>query len=470
MNVRSLRFRLAVWYFCTVAAIFALAATGYWFAIRSGLNTARDEGLKYRLIGLRAYLEGEGDGERAQQVESRLKDIYHFGELYEVFDDNGVVIAQSYRLSLHKVPPQPPLDLGPDIRFENSGPSDFPLRIAWQKVPIAGRTFILGAADPQAKYEGVLTGFRSVLLMSTAVILLVATLGGLWLGRRALAPVARITEDARAITDSNLSARLAVPDSRDELQQLSETLNEMLERIEQSFKRTKQFTADASHELRAPMTLIYTAAQYALRRPRRREELVESLQKIEHESRRTASLIDDLLLLARGDAGWERAELDVLDARTLVREAADQARAMGEPKGVRVAIDLDMQELPIRGSEMKLRRLLLILVDNAVKYTPDGGTVTVGARTDDASVTISVADTGVGISPDDLPHIFERFWRADKVRSRETSGAGLGLPIARQIAEQHGARLEVRSEPGRGTVFTVQMARAAVSEPVTTVA
>jgi len=468
VNVRSLRFRLALWYFCSVTAIFVLAATGYWFAIRSGLNTARDEGLRYRLIGLRAYLEGNGDHD--PQLESRLRDIYHFGELYEVFDDNGAVIAQSYRLSLHKVPPQPPLDLGSEIRFDSSGPSDFPFRIAWQKVPIAGRTYILAAADPQAKYEGVLTKFRSVLLLSTAVILIVATLCGVWLGRRALAPVARITEDARAITESNLSARLAVPDSRDELQQLSETLNEMLERIEQSFKRTKQFTADASHELRAPLTLIYTAAQYALRRPRTRDELVDSLNKIQAESRRTSALIDELLLLARGDAGQEATEFEHIDARALVRDAADQAREMGGTKGIHVTLELDLEELPVRGSEVKLRRLLLILVDNAIKYTAPGGTVTLGANADDSTVTLSVADTGVGISAVDLPHIFERFWRADKVRSREVNGAGLGLPIARQISEQHGARLDVRSEPGRGSVFTVSMVRSAIRDRVTTVA
>ena len=468
MNVRSLRFRLALWYFCSVTAIFVLAATGYWFAIRSGLNTARDEGLRYRLIGLRAYLEGNGDND--PQVEARLRDIYHFGELYEVFDDNGAVIAQSYRLSLHKVPPQPPPALGSDIRFESSGPSDFPFRIAWQKVPIGGRTYILAAADPQGKYEGVLTKFRSVLLLSTAVILLVATLCGVWLGRRALAPVARITEDARTITETNLSARLAVPDSHDELQQLSETLNEMLERIEQSFKRTRQFTADASHELRAPLTLIYTAAQYALRRPRTRDELVDSLKKIQAESRRTAALIDELLLLARGDAGREPAEFEPLDARALVRDAAEQAREMGGTKGIHVNLEFGLEELPVRGSGVKLRRLLLILVDNAIKYTAAGGTVTLGAKADDSTVTISVADTGVGISADDLAHIFERFWRADKVRSREVNGAGLGLPIARQIAEQHGARLDVRSEPGRGSVFTVSILRAAVADRVTTVA
>ncbi|MBI2186897.1 MAG: HAMP domain-containing protein, partial [Acidobacteria bacterium] len=309
MNVRSLRFRLAVWYFCTVAAIFALAATGYWFAIRSGLNSAADRHLTYRLIGLGHYLEAI-DVHSDQQVASRLREISRIGELYQVFDDTGRLIAQSDRLARLGMPPQPPSRLGAEFQFEDGGPSEFPLRIAWQKVTIAGRTFIVGAADPQEKYGGVLTGFTSVLLLSAPLILLVATLCGLWLGRRALAPVARITEDARAITESNLSARLAVPDSRDEQQQLSETLNQMLARIEQSFLRTKQFTADASHELRAPMTLIYTGAQYALRRPRTREELVDILQKILRESRRTAALIDDLLLLARGDAGRDTAELE----------------------------------------------------------------------------------------------------------------------------------------------------------------
>ena len=466
MNVRSLRFRLAVWYFCTVAAIFLLAATGYWFAIRSGLNTALDTHLRYRLIGLGRYLEGI-DTQQDQEVASRLREISRIGELYQAFDERGVLIAQSDRLSRPGMSPLPPPDLGAEIRFENSGPSDFPLRVAWQKVAIGGRTFILGTTDPQVKYQGVLTRFTSVLLLSAPLILLVAILCGVWLGRRALAPVARITEDARTITEISLSARLAVPDSHDELQQLSETLNEMLERIEQSFRRTKQFTADASHELRAPMTLIHTAAEYALRRPRRREELVDSLQKILRESRRTAALIDDLLLLARGDAGRDTTQLEVLDARALVRGAAEQATAMGAPKGVDVQLELDSEELPILGSDAKLRRLLLILVDNAIKYTPGAGRITLSASANGSDVIISVADTGVGISADDVPHIFERFWRADKVRSREVSGVGLGLPIARQIAEQHGASLDVRSEPGRGSLFTVRMPRAVASEQAT---
>jgi heavy metal sensor kinase len=458
VNLRSLRFRVAVWYFCTVTAIFLLAATGYWFAIRSGLNTALDTHLRYRLIGLEHYLSGV-DTRDDRQVASRLREISQIGELYLVFDDRGVLIAQSDRLSSPGRTPQPPAGLGEDFEFENSGPDEFPLRVAWQKASIGGRTFIVGTADPQAKYESVLTGFTSVLLGSAPLILLVATVCGLWLGRRALAPVARITDDARAISESNLSARLAIPDSRDELQQLSETLNDMLGRIEQSFMRTKQFTADASHELRAPMTLIYTAAQYALRRPRRREELVETLETILRESRRTAALIDELLLLARGDSERESSVGETVDARALVREAAAQATAMGAGKNVRVHAELQSDALLVHGDEVKLRRLLLILVDNAVKFTPDGGRVTLTALADGDVVTISVADTGAGISAEDLPHIFERFWRADKVRSRDVSGAGLGLPIARQIAEQHGARLDVQSELGRGSCFTLQIPR-----------
>jgi signal transduction histidine kinase len=267
LNVRSLKFRLAVWYFGTVAAICALAATGYWLAIRSEPNHALDQGLRYRLMGLREFLQDVEPG-GTREIASKLNQISQLGELHQVFDANGALIAQSRGLARHRVPQRPPGGLGFEIRYANGGTADLPLRLAWQKVRIGSHTLILGVADPQRKFEGVLRAFTSVLLLSMPVILAVATACGLWLGRRALAPVARITDDARAITETNLSARLAVGDSRDELQQLSETLNDMLERIEQSFTRTRQLTSDASHELRAPMTLIYTAAdEGADRRP-----------------------------------------------------------------------------------------------------------------------------------------------------------------------------------------------------------
>jgi len=459
LKPRSLRFRLVIWYFCTVMAIFSLAAGGYWLTIETALNHALDQGLRYRLIGLHHFLENIVPGGN-QAIAAKLKENSELGELYQVFDASGALIGQSFGLERHRVPASPPPDLGFEIRYLTGGTDDFQLRLAWQKVTIEGQALILAVADPQRKYEGVLKAFSSVLLLSIPFILALAAVCGLWLGRRALTPVARITEDARAITESNLSARLAVPDSNDELQHLSQTLNEMLDRIEQSFTRTKQFTADASHELRAPMTLIYTAAQFSLRRQRSREELVDSMQKILRESKRTTALVDDLLLLARGDADRETVELVPMDAAPLLRDLAEQATAMAVEKNIRVSLQLDSEALPIRANEVRLSRLLLILVDNALKYTPANGSVTIEGRLDATEVVISVVDTGTGIAPEDVPHIFERFWRVDKVRSREAGGTGLGLSIARQIADQHSARLTVESELGRGSVFTVRLPKA----------
>lgn len=456
LNVRSLKFRLALWYFCTVAAICALAATGYWFAMRAQLDHALDQGLRYHLIGLVRFLESVEPADQ-DEIAFRLQEVSPLNELYQVYVGAGTLVAQSDGLARHAVTEAPPRNLGFEIRYTSGGPKDFPVRLAWQRVRVGAHEYVLGVAEPQRKFEGVLTAFTTVLLSSMPLILVAATACGVWLGRRALAPVARIAEDARAITESNLSARLAVPESQDELQQLSETLNDMLARIERSFTRTRQFTADASHELRAPMTLIHTAAQHSLRRERSHDELVESLRKILRASQRTKALIDDLLLLARGDAGREPTALEAMDAAPLLREAADQAAAMAAAKAIAVDLELGGEALRVQANDAQLRRLLLILVDNAMKYTPAGGRITIGGRTDAHGVALSVADTGTGIAPEDVTHVFERFWRADKVRSRDAGGAGLGLSIARQIADLHGARLDVRSELGKGSVFTLRM-------------
>jgi heavy metal sensor kinase len=351
----------------------------------------------------------------------------------------------------------PPPGLGLDVRYTSGGTPGFPLRLAWQRVTIGSHTLALGVAEPQRKFAGVLGAFTRVLLLSMPAVLALAIICGVWLGRRALAPVARITDQARSISERSLSARLAVPDSRDELQTLSETLNDMLARIEQSFLRTKQFTADASHELRAPLTLIHTAAQHALRRERSPDDLSEGMRKILREAQRTTTLIDDLLLLARGDAGHETAALQAMDAAPLLRDTADHAAVLGASKGIDVRLEMMAESLRVNADEAQLRRLLLILVDNALKYTPSGGRVTIAASGGPTAVTISVADTGPGIADVDLPHVFERFWRADQVRSRESGGAGLGLSIARQIAERHGAILDAHSEVGQGSVFMLRM-------------
>jgi heavy metal sensor kinase len=338
--------------------------------------------------------------------------------------------------------------------------------MATQRIYVGGQPLIIEVADPQRKFQGVLNEFYTVLYIALPMAMVIAAVGGYWLSRRALSPVDQIIDEACAISPTNLTARLSVPPSGDELQRLSETLNQMLARVEQSLLQMRQFTADASHELRAPMTLIYTAAEFALRRERNPNELKASLQKILREAKRCTELINQLLWLARADAGTSRIELVSTDMTALVEHVVSEVKMLASGKEISVLIELS--ECPIRAEvdEPSFRRMLLILLDNAIKYTSQGGKITISAMEDAGQLVIAIADTGTGIPADELPFVFDRFWRADKVRSRDASGSGLGLAIAREIAESHNAELKVESSVGHGSTFTVRL-RCSAGQPST---
>jgi signal transduction histidine kinase len=271
-----------------------------------------------------------------------------------------------------------------------------------------------------------------------------------------LNPVDRITTAAESISISNLSDRLEVPNTSDELQRLSETLNRMLSRLNSAVQRISQFTEDASHELRAPISLIRTTAELAVHHQRTNDEYHEDMVQILGESERTSKLIDSLLLLARADAGGAELQHELTDVSTSVRGALDQARTLAAEKRIELAAEFD-DPVVVRGDGEALRRLSFILIDNAIKYSAQGGRVQVGLGAVDGQAVISVSDSGIGISESDLPHVFDRFWRADKVRSRGTGGAGLGLSIARWIVEQHQGSIQVQSTPGQGSNFRVMI-------------
>ncbi len=408
------------------------------------LNHALDQSLRYRLIGLRGFMD-ENSRVGLHQLTVRLRGLDHLGELFQVFGPHGELMAQSDGLARHHVSTQAPPDPGAGILFRNAGPPWFPVRMATQRIYVDGQTLTIEVADPQRKFQGVLNEFYSVLSVAVPIALVIAALGGYWLSRRALTPVDRIIEEARAINPTNLAARLSVPASGDELQRLSETLNQMLGRVEQSFLQVRQFTADASHELRAPMTLIYTAAQFALRRDRSRDELKESLRKILREAKRCTELIHQLLWLARSEGGSSRVELVSTDVAALVNDVVNEVMVLAADKGLNVSSSSPGTPVRALVDEVSFRSMLVILLDNAIKYTPTGGSIVVRVMEDASEVAIAVADTGTGIPADNLPLIFDRFWRADKVRSRDAGGTGLGLAIAREIAEQHDAKLTVES-------------------------
>ena len=239
----------------------------------------------------------------------------------------------------------------------------------------------------------------------------------------------------------------------------------MLSRLNTSVQRISQFTADASHELRAPVSLIRTTAELAVQHKRTNDQYHEDMVQILGEAERTSKLIDSLLLLARADAGGTELQLEITDLSMTVRQALDQARTLGAEKNIELAAELD-GPVVVRADGEALRRLSFILIDNAIKYSPEHGRVQVRLKAVDRKAVITVADSGIGISESDLPHIFDRFWRADRVRSRGMGGAGLGLAIAHWIVDQHHGSIEVQSRSGQGSTFAVKIPLSSVGTKI----
>jgi signal transduction histidine kinase len=299
-----------------------------------------------------------------------------------------------------------------------------------------------------------LDGFRKLALWLIPFMVLAAAAGGYWLSRRAMAPVGRIIEDARSISAQSLSRRLVVPEARDEVRLLSLTLNELIERLESAFRRIAQFTSDASHELRAPVALIRGTAEGALMESRESEVYRDALADILVESERTTKLIEDLMTLARADAESPPFIMLPTNLEEPLENACGYGRKLAANKHIRFRVAVSRGTPAVLGASSALQRLFLILIDNAVKYTPTRGSVEVELAATDSVAVVTVGDTGIGIAADDLKHIFERFYRADKARQRDSGGAGLGLSIARWVADVHGAVIDVESTPGRGIALS----------------
>ncbi len=322
---------------------------------------------------------------------------------------------------------------------------------------IDGRRYVVQTGVREGDVLETLTLFRRYLILFAPFLLLAASAGGYWLSRRALAPVDALVRTAQNITGANLSSRLERLETGDELQRLSDTLNEMLSRIESAFLKVSQFTADASHELRTPIALIRTEAEIALRKSRGEEEYREALWHVLSEAERTSILIESLLALARADAGRESLNLQPVDLRKITQDAVQDWGPRVLARNLTFAENITEVPLVVVGDANSLSRLLNILFDNAVKYTPPPGTIELTLKNKDRRAVITIRDTGIGIRQEDLHKVFERFYRADKARSRELGGSGLGLAIAKWIVEQHRGYVTVESSPTKGSTFIVDL-------------
>jgi len=326
----------------------------------------------------------------------------------------------------------------------------FNTRIIYEKKP-----YDAVLAVPLTDVRVMMRDFRNLLLLMIPLVLSIASFGGYWISRRALAPVDEITRVAKSITVQNLSRRLEVPDTSDELQRMSEAWNDVLHRLDTAVQRIRQFTADASHELRTPVALIRATAELALTQEREPRYYRASLSTIESEATRMTDLTESLLALARTDSNSVDMPLAPADLNRIVDEVAGLNRPAAEMRGISLKADLAGGPAVALANEAGIRRLLFILLDNAFKHTPAGGRVTLSTTVSDQTVTISVCDSGEGIAPEDLPRFFERFYRAD--RSRSSNGAGLGLSIAQMIADLHGSKIEAESKLGGGSCFRLSL-------------
>ena len=464
MKRLSIGIRLTLWYL----AIFALGelvfGAGMWFILRQNLYDMVDDDLESQVDDLKSFLQSQKKDASIAKLREEVNETYsieHSGNYLAVYVENGELIYRSTFLEAH---PQMllPADQVKQARSHNQKLGRQHFRFIYETLAANGHVFTVEMGLPSDDAVETLHLFRFYLLMFAPLLLLIAAAVGYWMSRRALSPVDALVRTAREVSGTNLNSRLQKLETGDELQRLSDTLNEMLERIEKAFLRVTQFTADASHELRTPVSLIRTEAELALRRSRGEAEYKESLRHILLEAERTTVLIEQLLALARADSGRETLHMQAVDLHQTLRGIVDSWQQVAIIRDLQFSANVDEDDALVLGDETMLRRLIDILLDNAFQYTPSPGTVFLSLKQREDTIAIAVQDSGVGIAKEEQGKIFERFYRVDQARSRGRGGTGLGLAIAHWIVTQHHGSIRVESLPGQGATFRVELPKIAL--------
>ena len=444
---KSIRTRLTIWYLAVIVVLLLVFSGVAYFILDYNLYQNLDNYLQTRSNELKATLATElGPTVIAPQT----------NELILSFDSNGNLL-QEFGPSLD------PAGINGLVEQALSGQNAFLTTVTANKerVKLYATSFrlpfnnqiVLVVGQLTTGITGVLETFRYVLLIAIVSVIVLAGIGGLFLASRVLKPVEQITRTAQKIEESDLSQRIVVKND-DELGRLATTINEMIGRLEEAFNRQRQFTADASHELRTPLAIMQAEATLALSKERTEADYRKSLETISQESTYMSSVIGKLLFLARSDAGKEQLNFEDVNLKDLITGLSTNIEALAADKGIKFTVDAK-ENLIVNGDKVKLRQLFINILENAVRYTPADGNISVSLVRKDDSALATISDTGIGIPPEHLPHIFERFYRVDKARSRADGGVGLGMAIAKYIADSHGGKIEVESRLGTGTTFSV---------------
>jgi heavy metal sensor kinase len=457
MNTRSLRFQVLVWYTGLLSVGFALVALFLFFGIEQVLAQNLKEILAKRSRQI-AHITSEAPGPLTSDfLKRQIAALYapetpeSNGRFVRVSRENGDTLYQTGTPSDGSFNPR---DI-PFLPYKDAGFHTF--KTGGHEV-IVTKTGAIAASGPVIVEVGASTlaiqsSVRQILLsllVAAPCLLGIAAVGAYFLVGRALRPMVRLAESAEAISLQNLKERLPVVESGDELQALSLALNRMISRIEDALEATKRFVADASHELRTPLAVLRGELEMVLTLKNvtgpARDTLASNLEEVE----RLAKIVQRLLALSRLDAGEAQGESVEFDLSRLVASTAEQLAVLAEDKGVQFSCTV-APDVFIRGDPARIKQVLVNIIDNAINYTPEGGRITVRTYRENSDCVFQVVDSGIGIAEEALPHIFERFYRADKARSRDIGGAGLGLSIVKAICVGHNADVKVQSALGEGT-------------------
>jgi heavy metal sensor kinase len=458
--IRSFRFRLTVWYVALFSLLFVVFSVFLHSLLAKDLRTRLDQSLTSEASTASALLEDELVEEKGDvhlAATEAVAGLRLHGSRVAILSGSRL-LASSGPVSQQESDAVVAAGASPDrvLALPRLGPNG--ARAAIHHLEALGRTFLIFSIAPLDSIAADLGVVRRVIFLALPLLLGLAGIGGYLLATHSLAPLNWMAGQAREITGSNLNRRLEIGRAAEELLVLAASFNELLARLDESFEAMRRFVADASHELRTPIAIIRGEADVALSHDRGAAEYKDSLAIVLDESRRLSRLVDDLLNLARADAGRVKLDVHEFYFNELLAECCRSMQTLAAASGIALECPTT-GDVQFRGDEALLRRLVINLLDNAIRYTPPGGKVSAVLETGPAAVRIYISDTGVGIPPEAAPHVFDRFYRADKARSRQDGGFGLGLAIVKWIAESHNGSVELTHNPGPGTTFTVTFPR-----------
>lgn len=463
MKPLTLRTTLSLSYAAILALLLTALGLGYYRLLARQLELDAAADLEEVTSGLRGYLRFVG-GAPSLTYDRNDPEVVAFIEkatrYYQIYDANtGRLLLQSPALEplgLHYIPAE--------VEAFREGPRVHEMRTDQGRLrlsstviaPAPGEAYLLQVGVSLDRADLALERFERLLLLSVPLGLLTVVVAGRWMVGRALAPLIRLAEATRTISVTNLQQRLPVRGAGDELDEVSLAFNDLLARQEQAIGEMRQFSAALAHELRTPLAVLRGETELALRHPGPLEEQRLRLTSQLEEFDKLSRLIGQLLTLARAESGEIRIARARVDLAGCAVSIVEQLEPVAEARQIALSCE-SVDEVTVIGDAGWLERLLLILLDNAIKFTPERGRVSLSVARDGSTARLDVRDSGPGIPPQAIPHLFERFYRADPARSRESDGAGLGLALAKWIADSHRAVIDVKSRPGEGSTFTVRL-------------